>query len=43
VPHKFLLGEDDSMFLRDTAGVAEHMRKHRAIIAPKFAALFSWR
>jgi DNA-binding transcriptional MocR family regulator len=28
-----------AMFLRDTAGVAEHMRKHRAIIAPKFAAL----
>jgi DNA-binding transcriptional MocR family regulator len=28
-----------AMFLRDTAGVAEHMRRHRAIIAPKFAAL----
>ncbi|HEY0812414.1 MAG TPA: aminotransferase class I/II-fold pyridoxal phosphate-dependent enzyme [Pseudonocardia sp.] len=27
------------LFLRDTAGVAEHMRKHRAIIAPKFAAV----
>ena len=27
------------MFLRDTAGVAAHMAKHRAIIAPKFAAL----
>jgi DNA-binding transcriptional MocR family regulator len=27
------------MFLRDTAGVTEHMRKHRAIIAPKFAAV----
>jgi DNA-binding transcriptional MocR family regulator len=28
-----------AMFLRDTAGVAAHMRKHREIIAPKFAAL----
>lgn len=28
-----------AMFLRDTAGVAAHMRRHRAIIAPKFAAL----
>jgi DNA-binding transcriptional MocR family regulator len=27
------------MFLRDAAGVAEHMRRHRAIIGPKFAAL----
>jgi len=28
-----------AMFLRDPAGVAAHMRKHREIIAPKFAAL----
>ncbi len=28
-----------AMFLRDTAGVTAHMRKHREIIAPKFAAL----
>ena len=27
------------MFLRDTAGVAAHMAKHRAIVKPKFAAL----
>jgi len=28
-----------AMFLRDAAGVAAHMRKHREIVAPKFAAL----
>ncbi len=28
-----------AMFLRDADGLAEHMRKHRAIIAPKFAAV----
>ncbi len=28
-----------AMFLRDAAGLAEHMRKHKAIVAPKFAAL----
>ncbi len=28
-----------AMFLRDTAGVTAHMRKHREIIGPKFAAL----
>ncbi|MDT7616193.1 MAG: hypothetical protein QOF00_3640 [Pseudonocardiales bacterium] len=27
------------MFLRDAAGVADHMRKHREIIGPKFAAV----
>jgi DNA-binding transcriptional MocR family regulator len=26
-------------FLKDAAGVAEHMRKHREVIAPKFAAV----
>ncbi|MEJ3655387.1 aminotransferase class I/II-fold pyridoxal phosphate-dependent enzyme [Actinomycetes bacterium KLBMP 9759] len=28
-----------ALFLRDAEGVAEHMRKHREIIAPKFAVL----
>jgi DNA-binding transcriptional MocR family regulator len=28
-----------AMFLRDAEGVAEHMRKHREIIGPKFAAV----
>ena len=28
-----------AMFLRDAAGVAAHMRKHREIVAPKFGAL----
>jgi DNA-binding transcriptional MocR family regulator len=28
-----------AMFLRDADGLTEHMRKHQAIIAPKFAAL----
>ncbi|MFC4949548.1 aminotransferase class I/II-fold pyridoxal phosphate-dependent enzyme [Pseudonocardia sp. GCM10023141] len=28
-----------AMFLRDADGVADHMRKHREIIAPKFAAV----
>jgi DNA-binding transcriptional MocR family regulator len=28
-----------AMFLRDAEGVAAHMRKHREIVAPKFAAL----
>lgn len=28
-----------AMFLRDAEGLAQHMREHKAIIAPKFAAL----
>lgn len=28
-----------AMFLRDAAGVSEHLRRHREVIAPKFAAL----